>query len=614
MRKDTLWNLRNGTYMETVKPTGYDILINGTDKYLNWGSTSGSSGYGIRDNGGTMEFKNSGGAWTGFGAGGGGVGPGTINEIAYFDTTTTVNSLPVATYPSLTELSYVKGVTSAIQTQINAKQATLSLTTTGSSGASTFDGSTLNVPNYTLAGLGMTFGTDNQVPFTNATGTGFDYNSDLVYDGHTMMLGNGTLSSTYRLQLEESANVAVYMLVRHNTSGTNSTAQLAVVTPTAGGFFGAFDNSHNQAAWRDKAMFGAYSTASGIQIAAYNSGQKIWFQVGGLAASNIWATMLGTGHLSLASNLDPLTNLHIQEATTETLPAVYINQTSTGDSALQFSIVGDAYAMGIDNSDNDSFKISYSATAGAAVLGTNDRFVILATGEVGIGTTNIGAKLHVLNTTQQLRLGYDASNYFATTVDSNGLTTFDATGAGAGFVFDDTVTVQVLLTNTGITPDADDGAFLGQAGLAWSDLFLAEGAVINWDSGDITITQTGDTLAFAGGTNYTFNDRITASGEIVFDGTTTSSGAGAIGVTGSIHEITTTGIGDALTLADGVEGQRLTIVYVAEGAGTDTAVLTPTNFGSGTTITFATIGQSARLLFTNAKWYADGSPFGAVIA
>jgi hypothetical protein len=45
-------------------------------------------------------------------------GTGTANEIAYFPTTSTVGSLAVATYPSLTELSYVKGVTSAIQTQI----------------------------------------------------------------------------------------------------------------------------------------------------------------------------------------------------------------------------------------------------------------------------------------------------------------------------------------------------------------------------------------------------------------------------------------------------------------------------------------------------------------
>lgn len=37
----------------------------------------------------------------------------------------TLGSLATATYPSLTELSYVKGVTSAIQTQLNGKQATL---------------------------------------------------------------------------------------------------------------------------------------------------------------------------------------------------------------------------------------------------------------------------------------------------------------------------------------------------------------------------------------------------------------------------------------------------------------------------------------------------------
>ena len=52
---------------------------------------------------------------------------------------------------------------------------------------------------------------------------------------------------------------------------------------------------------------------------------------------------------------------------------------------------------------------------------------------------------------------------------------------------------------TGIVPDANDGAYLGQAGTAFSDLFLAEGGVINWDSGDVTMTQTGDLLSVAGG-------------------------------------------------------------------------------------------------------------------
>jgi hypothetical protein len=41
------------------------------------------------------------------------------------DASKNIVSAPVATYPSLTELTYVKGVTSAIQTQLNAKASTL---------------------------------------------------------------------------------------------------------------------------------------------------------------------------------------------------------------------------------------------------------------------------------------------------------------------------------------------------------------------------------------------------------------------------------------------------------------------------------------------------------
>lgn len=56
-------------------------------------------------------------------------GTGTINELAYWNSASSIASLAVATYPSLTELAYVKGVTSSIQTQLNAKASTLSGTT-----------------------------------------------------------------------------------------------------------------------------------------------------------------------------------------------------------------------------------------------------------------------------------------------------------------------------------------------------------------------------------------------------------------------------------------------------------------------------------------------------
>ena len=62
---------------DTIEPAitgGASLLLRGIDRYLNFGETAGETGYGIRDNGGTLQFKNDAGTWTNFGAGGGGGG------------------------------------------------------------------------------------------------------------------------------------------------------------------------------------------------------------------------------------------------------------------------------------------------------------------------------------------------------------------------------------------------------------------------------------------------------------------------------------------------------------------------------------------------------------
>jgi|694.fasta_scaffold02030_41 hypothetical protein len=56
----------------------------------------------------------------------------TASTVASFDANKNVVSLSTSTYPSLTELSYVKGVTSAIQTQIGTKADTSTTITAGS--------------------------------------------------------------------------------------------------------------------------------------------------------------------------------------------------------------------------------------------------------------------------------------------------------------------------------------------------------------------------------------------------------------------------------------------------------------------------------------------------
>jgi hypothetical protein len=91
------WNERQGTYLETVWHEGRNILINGLNKYLNFGIVSGTSGYGFRDNSGTMEFKNSGGSWASFGSGTG-TSTGTVTSVGIaVPTGLSVSNTPITT-------------------------------------------------------------------------------------------------------------------------------------------------------------------------------------------------------------------------------------------------------------------------------------------------------------------------------------------------------------------------------------------------------------------------------------------------------------------------------------------------------------------------------------
>ena len=65
---------------------------------------------------------------------------------------------------------------------------------------------------------------------------------------------------------------------------------------------------------------------------------------------------------------------------------------------------------------------------------------------------------------------------------------------------------EVQLTGTALSPVTTDGNALGTSSLMWSDLFLATGAVINFNNGDVTITHAANALAFAGASSgYTFD-------------------------------------------------------------------------------------------------------------
>lgn len=115
-----------------------------------------------------------------------------------------------------------------------------------------------------------------------------------------------------------------------------------------------------------------------------------------------------------------------------------------------------------------------------------------------------------------------------TTTITGGTTTrilYDNAGVVGEYTISGSGTVVAMATSpvltsatitTKLTPTSNDGAPLGDTTHQFSDLFLAEGGVINWDNGDATITQVNNVVTLAGADLAL--DNITA-GSILFSGT-----------------------------------------------------------------------------------------------
>ena len=102
-------------------------------------------------------------------------------------------------------------------------------------------------------------------------------------------------------------------------------------------------------------------------------------------------------------------------------------------------------------------------------------------------------------------------------------------------------------------------------------------------------------------------DDVTIAGNLFESYTAYSAGAGALPVTTDCIFLTTGGA-EALTLADGVIGQKLTIIMVSDGGD---GTVTPNAFGNGTTITFDN-NDSVVLRFDGTSWWVVGTTTAAV--
>ncbi|MCK9370272.1 hypothetical protein M0R04_10230 [Candidatus Dojkabacteria bacterium] len=152
-------------------------------------------------------------------------------------------------------------------------------------------------------------------------------------------------------------------------------------------------------------------------------------------------------------------------ANTSTIGTLTIS-TSIGSGFTNGSILF-ATSSGIISQDNSNFFYDNSSHS----LG------------IGIGTTTPSALIHGIKTTEQLRLGYDVSNYFSFSVGSTGFTTLNAAGTSPAINFPD----QVYLAFTGNSVRIAGDIYFDNANKGLKNA-----------SGDIYITPTVNTIFNAG--------------------------------------------------------------------------------------------------------------------
>lgn len=100
-----------------------------------------------------------------------------------------------------------------------------------------------------------------------------------------------------------------------------------------------------------------------------------------------------------------------------------------------------------------------------------------------------------------------------TTADING-GTIDGTIIGGASAA--AITGTVITANTSILPDANDGAVIGASGNGFSDIFLADGAVLNANAGDTVVTMNDGLVLTGSATDLLVDLSAANAGQIKF--------------------------------------------------------------------------------------------------
>jgi len=207
----------------------------------------------------------------------------------------------------------------------------------------------------------------------------------------------------------------------------------------------------------------------------------------------------------------------------------------TGDDDLHLKVSSDGSTW------TDAVKV---AGASGAVAITASNALALPVGRQGATNPALQVDASAASCVTGLKFAAAAAgSRLALAVNSSGTDEgLSIDGKGAG-------TIRLGATSTGAiefgrnaVPTSNDGAALGTMSLMWSDLFLASGAVINFNNGNATLTHSSGLLTLAGG-RLALSDT-TASTSSTTGSLTTAGGfaaAGAVYCGAGVHALNTAG-------------------------------------------------------------------------
>ena len=256
------------------------------------------------------------------------------------------------------------------------------------------------------------------------------------------------------------------------------------------------------------------------------------------------------------------------------------------------------------NIDMNTFNINMNAAAGASWIsgnGTPEGITVDTNGYVFIGDNLPSVPSPLIS---QLTLGGNATNALSIGNVSNyknhTIKVADATGAVKG--------IDLLLHGANGSGISDGGSITLEAGTAPG---AGTGGTVTIASGS-GVGASGGIVLGVGKAVGVYQDAlvIDSDGNTNIDGRVnytqtpqTLTGAGAITLITQITYINTTGA-NALTLADGIQGQTKNIVMIGDLGDGTLNTITSSGF---TSITFTDVGDTVSLMYLNGAWHIMSS-------